>query len=56
MAQFSASAERFDPYKNYRFQVFWAESSDPVAGVSRVSFLSRSTEPAEHREAIARPL
>ena len=50
MAQFSVNAERFDPYKNFKFQVFWADSPDPVAGVSKVSALSRSTEPVEHRE------
>ena len=50
MAQFSVNAERFDPYKNYKFQVFWADGKDPVAGVSKVSVLSRSTEPVEHRE------
>lgn len=50
MAQFTTNAERFDPYKTFKFQVFWADSPDPVAGVSKVSALSRSTEPVEHRE------
>ncbi|MBC6480835.1 MAG: phage tail protein [Hormoscilla sp. GM7CHS1pb] len=47
MAQFSVNAERFDPYKNFKFRVKW--DGNYVAGVSKVSALSRSTEVVEHR-------
>ncbi|MFP4598906.1 MAG: phage tail protein [Persicimonas sp.] len=39
----------FDPYKNFKFKVFFGESTDPVAGISKVSALTRSTEVIEHR-------
>ena len=48
MAQFSVNTERFDPYKNYKFRVKW--DGRYVAGVSKVSALSRTTEVVEHRE------
>ena len=48
MAQFSVNAERFDPYKNFKFRVKW--DGKYVAGVSKVGSLKRSTEVVEHRE------
>jgi phage tail-like protein len=48
MAQFSVNAERFDPYKNFKFRVKW--DGRYVAGISKVSALTRTTEPVEHRE------
>jgi phage tail-like protein len=48
MAQFSVNAERFDPYKNFKFRVKW--DGEYVAGVSKVSALKRTTEVIEHRE------
>ena len=48
MAQFSVNANRFDPYKNFKFRVKW--DGRYVAGISKVSALSRTTEPIEHRE------
>ncbi|MDP5220832.1 phage tail protein [Ruegeria sp. 2205SS24-7] len=48
MAQFGVNAERFDPYKNFKFRVKW--DGRFVAGISKVSALKRSTEPIEHRE------
>jgi len=48
MAQFSANAQRFDPYKNFKFRVKW--DSRYVAGISKVGALKRSTEMVEHRE------
>jgi phage tail-like protein len=50
MAKFTVNAERFDPYKNFKFRVFWEGSSSPVAGISKVSALKRSTEVVEYRE------
>jgi len=48
MAQFSVNSNRFDPYKNFKFRVKW--DGRFVAGVSKVSALSRTTEVVEHRE------
>jgi phage tail-like protein len=48
MAMFTVNAERFDPYKNFKFRVKW--DGRYVAGVSKVSALKRTTEVVEHRE------
>ena len=48
MAQFSTNAQRFDPYKNFKFRVKW--DGRYVAGISKVSALKRSTEVVKHRE------
>ena len=48
MAQFSVNAERFDPYKNFKFRVKW--DGRHVAGVSKVGALKRTTEVVTHRE------
>jgi phage tail-like protein len=48
MAQFTVNANRFDPYKNFKFRVKW--DGRYVAGVSKVGSLKRSTEMVEHRE------
>jgi phage tail-like protein len=50
MAQFSVNTHRFDPYKNFKFRVFWEGSTDPVAGISKVGALKRTTEVVKHRE------
>jgi phage tail-like protein len=48
MAQFSVNAQRFDPYKNFKFRVKW--DGRYVAGVSKVSAVRRTTEVVRHRE------
>ncbi len=48
MAEFSVNANRFDPYKNFKFRVKW--DGRYVAGVAKVSALKRTTEVVEHRE------
>jgi phage tail-like protein len=48
MAQFVVNSTRFDPYKNFKFRVIW--DGVPVAGVSKVSALKRTTEVVKHRE------
>lgn len=48
MAQFSVNAQRFDPYKNFKFRVRW--DGKDVAGVSKVGMLKRTTEVVKHRE------
>ena len=47
---FSVNINRFDPYKNYRFLVYFGETTTPVAGVSKVTGLRRSSEVIECRE------
>jgi len=46
---FSVNTERFDPYKNFRFLVYFGKSTTPVAGVSKVGGLKRSSAPIEHK-------
>lgn len=48
MAQFTVNAQRFDPYKNFKFRIKW--DGRYVAGVSKISALKRSTEVVDHRE------
>lgn len=48
MAQFSVNAQRFDPYKNFKFRVKW--DGRYVAGISKVTSLKRTTEVVTHRE------
>ena len=48
MAQFTANALRFDPYKNFKFRVKW--DGRYVAGISKVTALKRTTEVVKHRD------
>jgi phage tail-like protein len=48
--QFTVNINRFDPYKTYRFLVYLASSSTPVAAVSKVSSLKRSSDVIEYKE------
>ena len=48
MAQFTVNPTRFDPYRNFKFQVRW--DNRVVAGVSKISALKRSTKVVEFRE------
>jgi phage tail-like protein len=48
---FSVNISRYDPYKTYRFLVYFSGSSSPVAGVSKVGALKRSTTPIEYSQA-----
>jgi phage tail-like protein len=45
---FIKNANRFDPYKNFKFRILW--DSKPVMGVSKVSALKRTTEVVKHRD------
>ncbi len=49
MPQFTTSADRFDPYKTYKFRLRLPDG-DYIAGVSKCSGLKRSTEVVKHRE------
>jgi phage tail-like protein len=48
MAQFSVNAQRFDPYKNFKFRLKW--DGRYVAGISKCGALKRTTEVVKHRE------
>lgn len=48
MAQFTVNTHRFDPYKNFKFQILW--DGAVVAGISKVGALKRTTEVVKHRE------
>jgi phage tail-like protein len=47
---FTVNTSRFDPYKNYRFLVYFATSTSPVAGVSKVSGFKRSSDAIDYKE------
>ena len=41
---FTVNINRYDPYKTYRFLVYFGTSTSPVAAVSKVSALKRSSD------------
>ena len=47
---FSVNVTRFDPYKSYRFLVYFDTSTSPVAGVSKISAIKRSNDVIEYKE------
>lgn len=47
---FTVNVNRFDPYKNYRFLVYFGEQTTPVAGISKVTGLKRSSDVIEYKE------
>jgi phage tail-like protein len=47
---FSVNTSRFDPYKTFRFLVYFEQSTTPVAAVSKVTSLKRSTDMVEYKE------
>lgn len=49
MARLNAAANRFDPYRNFRFKVKW--DGQYVAGLTKMGALKRTTEMVEFREA-----
>ena len=50
MAKFTVNTTRIDPYKNFKFLVRFEGNMTPVAAVSKVSPLKRTTEVVSHRE------
>jgi phage tail-like protein len=48
MAQFTVNAQRFDPYKNFKFKLKW--DGKYVAGISKMGALKKTTEVVKHRE------
>ena len=47
---FSVNTDRFDPYKTFRFKVYFGTSTTPVAAVSKIGGLKRSSDPIEYKE------
>ena len=47
---FSVNVSRFDPYKTYRFLVYFGTATTPVAGVSKISSIKRSADVVEYKE------
>jgi phage tail-like protein len=47
---FPANMNRYDPYKSYRFLVYFGTSTTPVAAVSKVGEIKRSSDVIEYRE------
>jgi phage tail-like protein len=47
---FPANLTRYDPYKTYRFLVYFIPSTTPVAAVSKVGAIKRSSDVIEYRE------
>ena len=50
MPIFTVNTSRFDPYKNYRFLVYFGINTTAVAAVSKVTALKRSSDPFDYRE------
>ncbi len=47
---FPANMNRYDPYKAYRFLVYFGQSTTPVAAVSKVGAIKRSSDVIEYKE------
>jgi phage tail-like protein len=47
---FTVNTNRFDPYKAYRFLVYFGQATSPVAGVSKVGGIKRSSDVIEYKE------
>jgi phage tail-like protein len=46
---FTVNVNRFDPYKSYRFLIFFGQTSSPVAAVSKIGTLKRSSDVIEYK-------
>jgi phage tail-like protein len=49
MVQFPVNPTRVDPYKNFKFLITFAGQTQPVAGLSKMSPLRRTTQVIRHR-------
>jgi len=47
---FTVNINRYDPYKSYRFLVYFGASTSPVAAVSKVTGLKRSADVIDYKE------
>ena len=46
---FTVNINRYDPYKAYRFLVYFGTSTSPVCAVSKVGAIKRSSDPIEYK-------
>ena len=46
---FTVNTSRFDPYKAFRFKIYFGNSTTPVAAVSKVGGLKRSSDVIEYK-------
>ncbi len=51
MIPFPVNPHRIDPYKNFKFRIYFSPQSTPVAAVSKMSAVKKTTEAIEWREA-----
>jgi phage tail-like protein len=47
---FTVNINRFDPYKVFRFLVYFGGNTSPIAGVSKVGALKRSSDVIEYKQ------
>jgi phage tail-like protein len=47
---FTINTNRFDPYKTFRFLVYFGDQTTPVAGVSKVTGLKRTSDVIDYKE------
>jgi phage tail-like protein len=47
---FTVNINRFDPYKTFRFLIYFGQSTSPVAAVSKVGGLKRSSDVIEYKQ------
>jgi phage tail-like protein len=50
VAIFPVNTARHDPYKSYRFLVFFGTSTTPVAAMSKITALKRTSDVIEYKE------
>jgi phage tail-like protein len=50
LAIFPVNTARADPYKSYRFLVFFGTNTNPVAAVSKITALKRTSDVIEYKE------
>ena len=50
MVEFSVNPSRVDPYKNFKFLLTFEGGTKPVAGLSKMSALKRTTQVVSHRD------
>jgi phage tail-like protein len=48
---FSVNTYRYDPYKTFRFLIYFGTSTEPVAAMSKITSLKRSSDVIEYKEA-----
>jgi len=47
---FSVNTSRYSPYASFNFLIYFGNATSPVAGVSKIGGLKRTTSPIEYKE------